>query len=193
MARGRSQGRGARRTANSRVAPPASSFQEAWLRAFQERQYLAYADLTNIEDRRRYHPERLLGLRIGPAPRSLLGRPRVVIVPEGHRLSRLAPWGGRVPIAKALAREQRKAFDRVRLRSLDYPTERQVFDAHGGLQRVYQGDHLSRRVGFQHPWQVMICIRRKRRKEVIFAKGKAGSGKRKQKRPHRNFWSEVRC
>lgn len=47
-------------------------------------------------------------------------------------------------------------------------------------------------VGFQAPKQVAICVRRKVRKEVIFAKGKAGRGVRRRP-PTRNFYSEVIC
>ena len=47
-------------------------------------------------------------------------------------------------------------------------------------------------VGFQAPKQVAICIRRKVRREVIFAKGKAGRGVRRRL-PTRNFYSEVPC
>lgn len=45
---------------------------------------------------------------------------------------------------------------------------------------------------FAIPQKVALCIRRKRRKEVIFATNKAGAGV-KRKNPRRNFWSEIKC
>lgn len=44
---------------------------------------------------------------------------------------------------------------------------------------------------FAVPDKVAICVRRKRRKEVMFAKNKAG--KSGQKRPKRNYWSSISC
>lgn len=44
---------------------------------------------------------------------------------------------------------------------------------------------------FNAPEKVLICVRRKRRKEVMFASGKAG--KRGQKKPRRNFYSDINC
>lgn len=184
----RSRARNHNRFSNARVAPRYQDFDDRWLQQFSERQYARFVDLTRIEDRRRFHPNRLRGLPGGPAPLGFQSRPRVVVVPEGHLLARLAPYGGRVPLARAIALEQR-----TRRRSLEYPTQKDYLDAYGGKYSAYTGDHLSRRVGFQHPWQVMICIRRKQRKEVMFAIGRAGRGGGFQKKPRRNFWSEVRC
>ena len=45
-------------------------------------------------------------------------------------------------------------------------------------------------IGFRVPSKVAICVRRKTRKEVIFAKGKGGKGTR---RPKRNKWCDVHC
>lgn len=44
---------------------------------------------------------------------------------------------------------------------------------------------------FSAPDKVILCVRRKRRKEVLHALNKAG--KRGQKRPKRNFWSSISC
>lgn len=47
------------------------------------------------------------------------------------------------------------------------------------------------RIAFQRPKRLLVCIRRHMRKEVMFAKNKAGrSG---QKRPTRNFYSSISC
>lgn len=44
---------------------------------------------------------------------------------------------------------------------------------------------------FRVPEKVAICVRRKRRKEVLFAKRRTGKGSRSPK--HRNYYSEVSC
>lgn len=45
---------------------------------------------------------------------------------------------------------------------------------------------------FDIPRPIAICIRRKERKEVLFAKRKAGRGG-SRKPPRRSFWSGVSC
>lgn len=46
-------------------------------------------------------------------------------------------------------------------------------------------------VSFAEPQNVVVCARRQKRREVLFAKRKTGrSG---QRRPIRNRWSDVRC
>lgn len=47
------------------------------------------------------------------------------------------------------------------------------------------------RLAFQAPSETVVCVRRSRRKEVLFAKGKAG--KRGQRRPRRSAWSDIKC
>jgi len=49
---------------------------------------------------------------------------------------------------------------------------------------------LPDKVAFDVPSRVLICVRRKVRKEVIHAIGKGGSGNRK---PRRNDFSDVSC
>lgn len=46
-------------------------------------------------------------------------------------------------------------------------------------------------VGFSAPDNVIVCIRRKKRKEVLHALGKAG--KAGQKAPRRSAYSEIHC
>lgn len=46
-------------------------------------------------------------------------------------------------------------------------------------------------VAFSEPDKLPLCIRRKVRKQVIHAKGVAGS--KNLKKPHRNEWSDVSC
>lgn len=188
-----SRGRDRSRIANRNVAPRYEDFDERWLRAYQERQWSRLIDLTRIQDRRRWHPNKMRNIPVGPA-RENVHRPRIVIVPEGHRLARLAPYGGRVPLHKVLRSEYR-----IRRRSLDEPREYRLYDKYGVPYHAFIPDHLSRRVGFQFPWQVMICIRRKRRREVLHALNvagrifRAGGGGGGFRRPRRNRFSEVRC
>lgn len=47
-------------------------------------------------------------------------------------------------------------------------------------------------LSFQVPAKVALCVRRKRRKEVLHAKGVAGSKKR-MRAPRRNYWSSISC
>lgn len=64
-------------------------------------------------------------------------------------------------------------------------------EGHGPLRRV-----LAEKIGFGNSTNVMICVRRKRRKEVIFAKMYAGRGGRarvKFRAPRRNYFSQVVC
>lgn len=49
---------------------------------------------------------------------------------------------------------------------------------------------LPARVAFSDPRKVIICHRRKSRREVLFAFGKGGGGKKK---PRRSPWSDVSC
>lgn len=52
---------------------------------------------------------------------------------------------------------------------------------------------VSNGVGFQNPSRVLICVRRKIRREVMHATGKAGSGQRRQAPPRRSEYSSVSC
>lgn len=45
-------------------------------------------------------------------------------------------------------------------------------------------------IGFARPNTVGICVRRKVRREVLFAKNKSGG---RHRRPRRNYWSSVKC
>lgn len=56
----------------------------------------------------------------------------------------------------------------------------------------YRDPFPSLRLGFAVPQRVALCVRRKTRREVIFAKGlrRAGSGARTRRR---NEHSDVRC
>lgn len=47
------------------------------------------------------------------------------------------------------------------------------------------------RIAFQEPNRLPVCIRRKERREVIHATGQAG--RKGQKPPRKNQWSEIQC
>lgn len=46
-------------------------------------------------------------------------------------------------------------------------------------------------LAFNAPAETLVCVRRSRRKEVLFAKKK--TGKRGQRKPRRNTWSNYKC
>jgi len=56
------------------------------------------------------------------------------------------------------------------------------------VREVFRGKRAV--MMFSVPKRVSICVRRKERREVLFAKGKGGGGKR---HPRRNYWSSVSC
>lgn len=172
----------------SEAAP--ADFDESWLERIRERFDARYIDLTRLEDRRRWHPSKLGEFTQRPLPRGLRFRPRIVIVPEGHRLARFQTYGGRYSLralrsgwkvrARYLARHWRE------LSPHEWP--------YGSVRGVTWGEEVSRRVGFAMPWQVVLCVRRKRRREVMHALGIAGRrGVGAGRRWHRNEWSDVRC
>lgn len=45
--------------------------------------------------------------------------------------------------------------------------------------------------GFRSPARVSLCVRRHRRREVLFALRKTGKGSRSPRR--RNYWTDVKC
>lgn len=47
-------------------------------------------------------------------------------------------------------------------------------------------------IGVRNPRSVSLCVRRHRRREVLFAKRKTGKGSRRRQR-RRNYWSDVKC
>lgn len=55
----------------------------------------------------------------------------------------------------------------------------------GKRPRLYQ-------LAFQAPDDVIVCVRRKRRKEVLFAKNKAGKSGQQRKR-RRTYFSSISC
>lgn len=183
----RAGGRGNNQTTRNLPAPPSvSDFGDPWLEEFRERGG-RYADLTSASDRRRWHPssrwpERVQGLR---------WRPRIVIVDERSPLARHQTYGGRYSLADVVRRRPTKQSRRYG-ESRTWVHDRQR--GPHGVHDVIKYDSLPHRVGFTLPWQVIICVRRKRRREVLHALRFTGKGATRRMRFRRNNeYSEVRC
>ncbi len=165
--------------------PPASQFSAAWLRTIRENPGIRLVDLMRYEDRRRFSPE-----TVGRFPRpevatarGWLGKPRIVIVPEGHELSKYQTYGGKYSLREVW-------HGHTYTRGMYYADET---DPEGRKRNRLHGA-VSARLGFHAPWQVVVCVRRKRRRNVLFANriaGRSGVGRGKQWR--RNYYSQVRC
>lgn len=54
-------------------------------------------------------------------------------------------------------------------------------------------NRVPTQIAFTAPRETIQCVRRQRRKEVMFAKNKAGKGKGRQRRPRRSRWSDIKC
>lgn len=80
---------------------------------------------------------------------------------------------------------------RHRLRVVEPTPRAQVQVPRGRFSRMPLRQSVPVRVGFQAPDRVLICVRRQRRKEVLFAKNK--TGRVGQKTPRFNFYSSVSC
>lgn len=133
--------------------------------------------------------------------------PRVVSTNTNRRLRKVVrirrlssrPTLGRLGFSRSVLRtlEDRREFhpERARrpARGFFIPRHRLVIlsDPVGDSMRdMSQSVPFS--IGFERPKQVAVCIRRKQRREVIHALGKAGAGVRRR-RPRRSEYSDVRC
>lgn len=129
--------------------------------------------LQEAEDRRRFTPSPHTPLRRSGAPvRSLQIKPNRFSTTDDR-------WIYRGPNLRTI-RIVNHTSALARLR-----------EGHGSLKRVMQ-----EKIGFGNPTSVMICVRRKRRKEVIFATryaGAAGRQRVKFRLPRRNYYSQVVC
>lgn len=79
-------------------------------------------------------------------------------------------------------------------RSYDKPVHRLTVPVHpkNVNKRSTASAALPRTVQFEAPKRVLVCIRRQKRKEVLFALKKTGKGARARK--HRqSFYSSIRC
>lgn len=188
---GRSRSRRARsrRSLNpphNRFAPPVELFDDAWLTGVRENPSIRFVDLTRVEDRRRYDPTSvdIRGGKFEPIPKTLRGTmARIVIVPERHKLARFQTYGGRYSYAE-VARGKRPMRE-------DFFGWQKARDFH---EHLAYDPYPSRRLGFHLPWQVVICVRRQRRREVLHALKRTGAGSARNQKPAvRNYYSNVRC
>lgn len=191
-------GRGNNSSARLPSAPPSNAFDDTWLRNIRETRS-RFIDLTSVTDRRRWAPDKLrLTKATFERPLTTKGlSTRIVIVPEGHRLARHQTYGGRYSLDEVMSRRWERVYHPRQKGWREGQTQKGFHtDKWGTYVPITQGktyrDLVSARVGFHMPWQVIVCVRRRRRREVIFAKGRAGKGGSFRK-PNRNFWSEVRC
>lgn len=168
-------------------APPVSTFDERWLNNIRDHTRSRYIDLTRHEDRRFWSPSTVEKYSKRPQRTGTLGRqrPRIVIVPQGHRLARFQTYNGRYTLADIQHGSWRGYSSSTWHRSderysNDYP-------------QALRYDDITHRVGYHAPWQVIVCVRRKRRTEVLHALGKTGNTAAIRIRRRRNDNSEVRC
>ena len=87
------------------------------------------------------------------------------------------------------------------LRSFDFePVSRPALSSRGGTASVTAiapikpksaPSKVPYQIAFSAPAETLVCVRRKRRKEVLFAKRKTGKGG--QKKARWSKWSKYRC
>lgn len=106
------------------------------------------------------------------APRLTILTPRIRLTPNLRLVEDRRTWHPDGP-----HRAVRAINSRPRLKPVAFSAPRLV-------------NVLPTKVGFKIPDKVAICIRRKQRKEVLFAKRKTGRG---SARPKRNKWSDIHC
>lgn len=90
------------------------------------------------------------------------------------------------PVTRTIS-EPRSASRLVIPRESAVSPRRSVQDRPGNSRTA----RLPHQLAFSQPKQVSVCIRRKARREVLFAKQRTrkGAGSRR----HRNQWSEIKC
>lgn len=69
--------------------------------------------------------------------------------------------------------------------------KKNVRSVRGDSRYVPSFDGLTHEIGFRVPRKVLICVRRRIRKQVLHAFRK--TGKAGQRKPRRNFYSSVSC
>lgn len=91
--------------------------------------------------------------------------------------------------APALSLNQRRSLLTVARR----PALRNSLQSPLGMDSIRKNVFTTaiRSVGFAHPRRVLVCLRRKMRKEIMHAFGHAGKGG--QKAPIKNFLSNISC
>lgn len=106
----------------------------------------------------------------------------------------IAPF--RAAPSHILELEDRRRFEPVDTfpRALFHRSARLVVspNVNVGRKRGNLSSGLPAHIQFNVPREVALCVRRKQRRAVIFAKRKTGKGARARHR-RRNFWSNIRC
>lgn len=69
--------------------------------------------------------------------------------------------------------------------------DRPAHDRFAGIRKFNSGTKAA--VVFAAPDNVAICVRRKSRREVLFAKRRAGKGGARRRAPRRNWFSAIKC
>lgn len=116
--------------------------------------------------------------------------PRPIVTTAPKKLTKIEdrrtyhPQGPQRP-----ARSVQKAHHKLRAISARRSSP-QVVKPPRRLRKAVQ--KLSDRIGFEGPRKVLICIRRRMRKEVMFALGKTGAGA-KARTHHQSYYSSIRC
>lgn len=81
--------------------------------------------------------------------------------------------------------EDRRQFHPMR-------TVRPARTLRGTPARITVKSFADPRWQFEHPRRVLVCVRRKERRQVMFALKRTGKGSRSRRR-RRNYFSEVKC
>lgn len=104
------------------------------------------------------------------------------------------PLVATTPVNLLLFEDRRSFHPLGRVRpAFSVPRSGARLQARGGKRRLQapRTPDIHPGLSFAVPDKVILCVRRKRRREVMFAIRKAG--KRGQRRPRRNYWSSVSC
>lgn len=175
MARKRSAGKGRRVTLDNsnfrEIALPPSNHIQYLNKLIQHRRSAA---LREAEDRRRYNPSSF-------TPLDIYGRPVRRLVLKKNDL----PWKPR----------HRELYRGPHLSPIRIVPHNSIL-AHRRARVGSLEDVMRERITFADPTKVMICVRRKQRKEVIFAlglSGGAGRAKKRFRKPRRNAYSGIDC
>jgi len=183
--RTRSAQRVALDNARARSARPSFDdlFDNDWLQNVRNDFTIRHVDLTDFEDRRKYDPRFYSG-GYGPPAKAFRGSPRIVIVPQKSKLARLQTYGGRYSYKQVMGKSifERRTFSQ----------RRTAYYKGLPLSSELDSRVIPHQVGFELPWNVIICVRRERRKQVLFALRRTGAGSGANKR-RRNEYSDVRC
>lgn len=94
------------------------------------------------------------------------------------------------PVALLKKFTQRPIVDDRRIFTPDR-TKKNRYIQNSNYKLKETGSHLRPKLSFQDPLRLQVCIRRKTRRQVMFAKKKAG--KAGQRKPRYNYYSSIKC